>query len=187
MKRLQFGIMLHGEAQKGKWGLMADFVYLRLGDDLDTPIGGYLEAEVKESLLEGLVNYRFEKEWGFIDMFGGVRWWDIQTDFELEGILSGDAHRKEGWVDPVIGGRAYYLSSGGFLASFRADIGGFGVGSDFSWNIQTGIGYQFSEIFTVIAQYKYLDVDYNNGEEARELFALDAATHGPIIGFVLQF
>jgi hypothetical protein len=187
LKNLQFAFMVHGEAFNGNWGLITDFIYLKLGSDISTPVGGILDAEVRESILEVFASHRLKKDWGWIDLYGGIRWWDIGMDLQLDGFLNRENIRDEGWVDPVIGGRIYYNTSSKIVAGLRADIGGFGVGSDFSLNIQPGIGYRFSDSFTLMLQYKYLDTDYDNGKEGRELFALDAATSGPIIGFVLQF
>ena len=186
LKNLQFAFMIHGEAQKGKWGLITDYLYMKLGSDISTPTGGILDAEVKESILEVFANHRIRKDWGWIDIYGGIRWWDIDLNLELEGIVSGEGNKNESWVDPVIGGRIYYKSDR-LLAGLRMDIGGFGLGSDFSYNIQPGIGYQFSDTFTLMLQYKLLDVDYNNGEEGRETFAMNTSTYGPLLGFVLQF
>jgi len=187
VKSLRFAVMLHLEAQKGKWGAITDLTYMKLGSNIDTPTGGFLDAEVEETIFELFGNHRVIKDWGWIDFYGGIRLWNVSLNFELEGIASGEANRSEGWVDPVVGGRIIYNSSNRIVFSLRADIGGMGVGSDFSYNIQSGIGYKFSDMFTLMLQYKYLDVDYGNGEDGRNSFALNAATHGPLLGFVLQF
>ena len=187
LESLKFAFMAHGEVHKGKWGLIADFIYMKLGDDLDTPTGGILSATVIESILETFINHRIKKEWGWIDLYAGTRWWDIDLDLEIDGILSAESARDESWIDPVVGGRVFYDSPKGLIAGLRFDVGGFGLNSDFSYTIQPGVGYRFSDLFTIMLQYKYLDNDYENGEEGREFFALDAATHGPLLGFVLQF
>ena len=187
LEKLQFSIMLHAEAQIGKWGIITDFIYMKLGQDLNTPTEGVLEASVQESILEVFANYRIKKDWGSIDLYGGIRRWDINVDLELEGILSGEANRDEGWVDPVIGGRIFYNFSNKIVSGLRMDIGGFGAGSDFSYNLQLGLGYHFSDLFTLMLQYKYLSSDYKNGKDGRDFFALDAVTHGPLIGFIFQF
>lgn len=187
LKNIQFAVMLHGEAQKGKWGVSADYLYMKLGDDLDTPTGGVLDATVQESILELLVNHRIKKEWGWIDFYGGIRWWDVDLELELDGIVNAGASKDEGWVDPVIGASIYYVSPKNIVAGLRADIGGFGAGSDFSYNIQPTLGYRFSDLFTLTLQYKLLDVDYNNEEDGRTAFAYDVLSYGPLLGFVFRF
>ena len=186
LKTLQFALMARAEIFKGEWGLVTDLLYLKLGSEKSTPVGGILNAEVKESIFEVFATRRFSKDWGMIDLYGGIRWWDIGVNLELEGFINRDAIRDEGWLDPVIGSRIYYKASRKIVAGLKADIGGFGVGSNFSLNIQPGIGYRFSDAFTLMVQYKYLDTDYGNGKDGREFFSLDAATHGPLIGFMFQ-
>ena len=187
LKKLQFAFMLHGEVQKGEWGLMADFIYLKLGDDLETFTGGIVDASVKESILETMVNYRIKKDWGRIDVYGGIRWWDIRSELELIGIFTGETQRDEGWVDPVIGSRFFHHTEKGIIAGLSFDIGGFGIGSKFSFNIQPSLGYRFTDLFTLMLQFKYLDINFENDETGRDFFAMNAATHGPLLGFVFQF
>ena len=70
----------------------------------------------------------------------------------------------------------------------RGDVGGFGVGSDFSWNAQAGVGYEVSTLFTLVAQYRALGVDFNNDKAGTADYLLyDTITHGPLVGFVFRF
>ena len=69
----------------------------------------------------------------------------------------------------------------------RGDIGGFGVGSDFSWNANGGVGYRVSTLFSLAAQYKALSVDFQNDKTGLDFLSYDTITHGPVIGFVFSF
>ena len=63
-----------------------------------------------------------------------------------------------------------------------ADIGGFGAGSQFSWEIYAGLDYAFTETFSAIAGFRYLSIDYDQtGTDLK----LD--TYGPLIGATLHF
>ncbi len=72
---------------------------------------------------------------------------------------------------------------------FRGDIGGFGVGSDFAWNVAGLLFYDF-DLFgkdaSVIAGYRALYQDFEDGSGANK-FAYDVTTHGPILGMVIRF
>jgi len=72
-------------------------------------------------------------------------------------------------------------------ANARGDIGGFGAASDFTWNVQGGIGYHFNKTWSAHMQYKALSVDYDNDKTGTNSFAYDTITHGPLLGVVARF
>jgi hypothetical protein len=92
---------------------------------------------------------------GWIDAYAGARYWNIGLDLELTGPLTTiSADRREEWVDPIVGGRCLlYVAEGWFLAT-RADIGGFGASSDFSWNIVGTVGWDITDWFGLAAGYR---------------------------------
>jgi len=187
LKKLQFAFMMHGEVYKGNWGVMADYVYIKLGDDIDAPEEVIADIELRQQIFEFFVSRRIHKYWGWFDVYGGIRSWNFGIDLNLEGLEVTRVSFNQSWVDPVIGGRAVLNFSDRFTAIFRGDIGGFGAGSDFSFNLQAGVGYHFSDWLALMLQYKYLYVDYNNDKLPPDLFVYDAATNGPLLGVVFQF
>lgn len=187
LKKLQFAFMAHGEVFKGKWGLIADYAYLKLGEDITTQQIGVVDITQKQTILETFISRRFPQRWGWFDLYGGIRYWDNSLDLELEGFQITQLSFGENWVDPVIGGRVIYNFSDRFTGTFRGDIGGFGAGSDFSYNLQPGIGYHFSDWFTLMLQYKYLHADFSNDKEGLDFFAYKAGTHGPLLGLLFRF
>lgn len=64
----------------------------------------------------------------------------------------------------------------------RGDVGGFGVGSDLTWQAFAGIGYGFNPRWSVTAGYRALGVDFQ-----RSWFELDVIMHGPVVGVGLRF
>jgi len=67
-------------------------------------------------------------------------------------------------------------------------IGGFGVGSEFTWNVLVGAGYKFSKRWTVLLQYRFLGVDYTDGTAGTlDYFRLDTTMSGPLLGFMVTF
>ena len=51
---------------------------------------------------------------------------------------------------------------GTWLSNFRADFGGFGLGSDLTWNVRVGLGYNFSDTIGVKFGYHWMDIDYDH-------------------------
>jgi len=93
----------------------------------------------------------------------------------------------DSWIDPVVGGRLVQDLTDAWFLILRGDVGGFGVGSSFSWNALGGIGYEVSSLFSVVAQYRALGVDFENDESGFDFLSYDTTTHGPLIGFVFRF
>ena len=187
LENLRFGFMLHGEVRKGAWGVMLDAFYAKLGSDLSAPLGGVLDLQVQVLVFEALLSRRFDLPRGSVDAFAGIRYWDVDLDVELEGVVSGAIDRGDSWVDPVIGSRLIQYVGENWFLMLRGDIGGFGVGSEFSWNVQGGVGYDVSRLFSLVVQYKALSVDFENDAAGTPDFLLyDTITHGPLVWFVFR-
>ncbi len=63
----------------------------------------------------------------------------------------------------------------------RGDIGGFGIGSDFSTQGLALIDWQPFKYVSFLAGYRALYQDYEDGSGA-DLFRFKATMHGPLIG-----
>jgi hypothetical protein len=94
------------------------------------------------------------------------------------------------WLDPVIGARIRYAVAPGHELFLRGDIGGFGVGSDFSWQAIGGYGFDFGIYngitFSGVIGYRALSVDYAEGE-GRRRYEFDMLQHGPILGVSMRW
>ncbi len=186
LKNLRMGAMLRTEARKGQWGGIVDLFYARLGPNNKRENAIIERLRVEQLVLEIMGFYRLPMNTGAVDLYGGVRIWDINIDLHLRDDISEDPIRRGGnWVDPVLGMRYIVPFSDRLTGSFAVDVGGFGVGSQFSWQVLMGFEYQISESFSMTFQYRALDVNYSGGVEGTpDRFVYDAMTHGPLIGFV---
>ena len=54
--------------------------------------------------------------------------------------------------------------AGKWLFDLRGEIGGFGVGSDLSWQLMTVVGRQNSETFGWYFGYRAIGYDYESGQ-----------------------
>lgn len=86
------------------------------------------------------------------------------------------------WVDPYVGFQGRYEIAENLYAVGRGDIGGFGVGSELTWNLYGAIGTSLSETTTMEIGYRYLYTDYVTGG-----FEYDAAMKGLFIGTRIVF
>jgi hypothetical protein len=181
-------IMLVGEARKGKFGMVMDIAYTNIEFDESTP-GQFFSSVVsttKSWIVSAAGFYRvIEKDRTFLDAMGGIRYWSIDSELYLNGGLASarGISNKEDWVDPIIGlkglmplGESKFFVSGFFL------IGGFGVGSDFMWDANANVGYQWTDAIATTIGYRYLDVDYE-----KDGFLYDVAQDGLVLGLSWRF
>jgi opacity protein-like surface antigen len=68
----------------------------------------------------------------------------------------------EDWWDPYVGVRARYNLSKAFYLTAKADIGGFGVGSDLTWQASGALGCQVTRNLHTEIGYRYLYTDYDH-------------------------
>ena len=63
----------------------------------------------------------------------------------------------------------------------RADVGGFGLGSDFAWNASTEVGYRVATWARLFLGYRALDFDFADGSGSDRV-EYDVRLWGPLVG-----
>lgn len=86
------------------------------------------------------------------------------------------------WADPIIGLRSQWNINDKWYLAGKGDIGGFGVSSDLTWELQGTVGYHFTPCFSTEIGYRYFDTDYNDGG-----FTYDVAQAGLLLNFNFTF
>ncbi|MBN2430916.1 MAG: hypothetical protein JXQ27_05545 [Acidobacteria bacterium] len=189
LKNLQAVILIHAEARKKNWGVVVDYAMMKLGSDLSGPRGGVAEVDVRQVGLELLLSRRFQ--WGHtkLDLNAGAVYWDIDIEAALtQPFPTETLKRGDNWWDPVVGARVTHDLTPRWATTLNGEIGGFGSGSDFCWQLMGGVNYGFADWFILSMQYKAIGVDYENDRKGqRDYFHYDTITHGPLIGLVFRF
>ena len=85
-------------------------------------------------------------------------------------------------MDPVVGMQVDFVATDALAFTLRGDIGGFGVGSDFSWGTLAAAKYEFTESASGFVGYRILDIDYDDSD-----FVFDAQMGGLVLGFMIRF
>ena len=181
-RNLDFAIMGQFEARKGNWSILADGMYMSLSGERVTPspFFGDIEVEVKETIIEPSVAYRVLKsERGSVDLLGGVRVWHVKSHltFQPRILPLVDVEGSKTWADPIVGARGTASLSPRVFVLGRFDVGGFGVGSDFTGQVFGGAGFQVKPRVALIGGYRYLRTDYSN-----EGFIFKTAMSGIMLG-----
>jgi F0F1-type ATP synthase membrane subunit b/b' len=99
----------------------------------------------------------------------------------LRKTIPSELSGTKDWVDPFIGVRGYYNFTNDFYAVTKADIGGFGISSDLTWQVYAALGYHLSKSTTIELGYKYMAVDYTSGG-----FTNDVRTSGVFLNLGLK-
>ena len=88
----------------------------------------------------------------------------------------------------IIGGRFVFNFSEKFNASFRGEVGGFGIGSGstLTWNITAMAEYKLAPNVGLAAGFRYRDLDWSKGSGLDKL-EYDLDIYGPIIGVSIHF
>ena len=179
------GLTLHTEARRGRGGVFSDFNYAKIGvDNIPSPTGE-LDLTSTTLYLEGGVAYRLiEKDSMALDGLLGARLTAMGTDLAIPGA-GNDVEQTNVWVDPFIGARARFDFGEHWTTQVRGDVGGFGVGSQFSWNAIGLLGYRFHTgklPTTAFVGYHALGQDFRSSG-----FDWDTIVHGPMLGLSFDF
>ena len=86
LDHLSFGAMLNAEANKGKWTIMTDVVYMKLKNDAEILNGqGTAKAELEQIIFELGGGYTFIEEGKFsVDVIAGARFFNLDSSLTLQ-------------------------------------------------------------------------------------------------------
>ena len=166
---------VHFEAMHiSNWGLFLDYNYVDVSASMAP-----LTIDFSSTLIEAGGVYRIENGPHAFDMLGGVRYTKLEPDITI-GSPPPLISISEDWYDPIIGARYFYDFGNKWMLSLRGDIGGFGVGSDFTWNVAALVHFQPWKYAAILAGYRALDQDYETGSGLNR-FKYDMRLAGPVL------
>lgn len=174
---LQFGAMGFVVARKGHWGFGADAIWMSLGTTV---------RETNVDFNQGAFSFYGLRRLGpAADLTAGLRVNTLQGELTFKTI-GADVSQDKTWVDPLVGLTLRTTGQHRVLARVYTEIGGFGAGSDFTWQVFPTVGIRFSDSVSADLGYRWIHIDYSTGE-GRERFAYDVLTQGPVAGVSLRF
>lgn len=165
------GLNGHVELKKRKWGFIFDYNYVDLLKD-----NTYTELVLTELSFAYRIFEKFE-------IIAGGRYFKAQAEYrdDQQNIEKG----SKSWTDPIIGARVSWDLTPKLVFTARGDVGGFGIGSEFEWNIMSGIGYNLANI-TFMAAYRIWYTKYSEGQDENQ-FTWDMTTSGPGLAMIIHF
>jgi hypothetical protein len=185
---MKFSFMGLAEARRGRFSIILDTLYLNLEQGVPVPgLGAYSggSARTQSAQVSAIALYSVVDEGaGRIDLGGGIRGWWIDTELRLDaGLLPAQTQSSStSWVDPVIAARGIVRLNDRLSLTAYGDVGGFGVGSELTWQVFATLDYQVTPSVSVSGGFRWIHIDYDKGSSD---ISLDMA--GPIIGASIRF
>jgi hypothetical protein len=174
---LQFGAMGLVVARKGNWGLGGDAIWMALGTTV---------RETNVDFNQGaFALYGLRRLGSAADVTLGMRANTLQGNLQFK-TLGVEVDQDKTWVDPLVGLTLRSPREHRVHAQVYTEIGGFGVGSNFTWQIFPTVGFKFTDHFSLEVGYRWLDLDYEAGD-GNEQFVYDVLTQGPVGGLAFRF
>ncbi len=183
LESLNGAFFVTGLARKGDFVIVGDFNYVSTSETDDTPIPiGPVKADVEQISGTILVGTPLVDQPGAV-LYGlaGARAWHVDAKVAAHSIPT-SVSDTWAFVDPVVALRGRLALTETVSLTGYGDIGGFGVGSDFTWQAVAAVNYALSQRFSVSAGYRHLSVDYDDGGQV-----LDIDLSGPLVGATLKF
>jgi hypothetical protein len=201
VRNTEIALMTSIEAQKGRWGLFGDLIYMDVSDEisdsttlaqgtLPLPPGITADAsvDVEASVLTVAGNFRvLESERNLLDAFAGVRALGAESSLNatlnspLGPVVAASGVVDDSTFDGILGvkGKVGLGDTGRWFLPYYVDVGG--GDADRTSQAVVGIGFT-TKRGEVFGTYRYLDYDMND-----ESLLSDLDLSGPAIGVALRF
>jgi hypothetical protein len=177
---LEFGAM--GKVRLGyeRWALTTDVLYMGLQGSKNG-----LTVELDQWMVEPTISYRVSK---YFEPLAGARYNNLRAELRGPGILPTPRvpSGTEDWWDPIVGANLTLPLGKHFSLNVRGDIGGFGLGSDLTWQAFPYVSWQFTKWGSLQLGYRWVNSDYETGSGSNR-FKYDVLTQGPQVGVTFHF
>lgn len=193
--------MSYGEARNGPIGLFNDIVYANVTGSKDFARLPSSSAGVSVDYEQAIVEFGGTYQvWSganpalagsaALDLLAGGRYWHQEVNATIKLLAEFDRSGSVDWVDPFVGARLRQQIAPGESLVLRGDVGGFGAGSDFSWQVLATYNWQMctmdGHLIDGYLGYRALSVDYSQGSGNTE-YKYDVLMQGPVVGATLHF
>ncbi len=173
------------EGKYNKWSVLADAVYMDVGDTTNVPAGGGITSvnlDIQSWVLQGGVGYDLlQSTRGTLGVIGGVRYLnlDVTVNRAFDGYSVAQNSDSADLLDGIVGIRGNVKLSDNWYLPYYADIGT--GGSEFSYQLFAAIGYRFSW-GDIRLGYRHLQFEMDDDEIMQDL-----QISGPVLGVGFRF
>jgi hypothetical protein len=180
LDNLEFGAMGRIRAARDPWSINLDVIYMGLGVSGGPPdFTAPFDVDIDQTAIELGAGFKYNE---YFESIVGVRYNDLSIDMRFFGPLGVQASGSEHWWDPFVGVNIRAPLGAKWTFRGRADIGGFGVGSDRTWQLEALFEWHMSERASLLIGYRAIEIDYED-----EGFIYEVLTQGPQAGVTYRF
>ena len=117
----------------------------------------------------------------FAEPYAGIRIGYIGQEAKIDPGPDLDADAV--YLDPILGARLGLQVSDKIILGVRGDVGGFGVGTNLTWFLVTGLDWHFAKSTSLRFAYRIYDMDFNTENDNGRDFDLEYQEQGIWLGF----
>ena len=177
LENVKFGGFISLTAEKGRWGLNADFQYINLYGDSS----GQLETSLDLKNIIGELDLIFRPQMApTLRFLLGVRAYSVSQNFTFAGVPIPEA-KATVW-DPVIGAYGSWAIHNRWDFELRGDIGGFGVSSEATYQVMGLFRFGLGENTSIPIGYRILGYQIKQDD-----VRMNTRMMGAFIGFDFRF
>jgi len=182
-----FGGMAVAKLRLKRWTFTAEFSYLHMSDDAETPGLPFSGSHLNTELMEGSLTMGYAmtmEDRGMAEFFAGARAWRIDTDVDFDAGTQPamSLSQRKTWIDPIVGANFQFSLGNSWYLHAVTDVGGFGVSSFLTGQVILGASLRLGDHWRITAAYRYLADDFEDGN-----FRWKVAQHGFLAGVGLRF
>ena len=187
---LEFGAMAAYRMDNGTWSITGDATFMGLGGTGTAPRRGLVkgDVDVDQTTLSVTLGRRLTPS---LEALFGLSYFDLSTDVKVTttgplGLVSAKASAGADWIDPLVGLQYNVPIGDAWRFNLRGDVGGFGVGSDLTYQVLTNFRWQANERIGVVFGYRLIAFDYEDGDEGGSHYQrYDLVEQGPFVGMTI--
>ena len=189
LKAFKFAFVGAAEARKDRLVFLGGLMWAHLGasQGLTARDRNFADVKIdaKTLAVTALGGYRVvDKEPVVVDLLAGGRLnGNKQAVHYIGTVLDVSASVKKVWIDPIVATRIRAPLGGKMGLSLYGDIGGFGIGSDLTWQGIAAVNYQISRKISAEIGWRYFKINYDDSDG----FLYNVAASGPIIAVRTDF
>jgi len=183
---LQGTFMMDAEISKGMFFANAAYVFTdnEVEKILWTSQNGnnslVANPELKKHIFEFKPGMRFRLGDKFLlDPYAGFRYTKYYLLGTIEGTINyNELNEKVAFWDPIIGLQSHFYPHPRIPIELKADVGGFGVGSELTWSAILNTGYTISPTIDLMIGFAVLENQYENETSLGNKYGLTSTTYG---------
>ncbi|PRY73652.1 hypothetical protein [Halomonas ventosae] len=182
LEDLESAFFITGSARHDRWVLFGDLTWASLSHESALAPAIAVRGKLRQRSVTTMAGYQVVSEPEHrLDLLVGARAWRIEAEAGVPALGLG-ARDTERWVDPILAARLRSAWRPAWTTLLHADVGGFGVGADSTWQLVATANYAVGETLTLSAGYRHLAVD-RDASGTR----LDVSMSGPLLGATWRF